>query len=199
MEGAGRQMLRREAVIDNLEARLAPERLEQLQKMRQDGLESGKKLLEAVGSENISPEVFSDLQAVRQKMDERLAETKKFLTEKKELLEKAQGGDDSAKKELQILRQERLKNIEENKALLKEKTEVRKELGEEIRGVKKNLREQAKDGDEQAREDLKKINEAQKENRQGRVERAEERKELRGNLKEWLQNNRQEMPNRGEN
>lgn len=135
LERAGEHTLRREELIGKLEARLAPENLEKLQEMRQAGLENSQRLLNAINNENISEEVRNHLEEVKQRIDDHLLEVKTFLTEKKELLQKVQSGDESAKAELEQLREERMDTKEENRIMLQEKVEVRQEVRQEVGSV----------------------------------------------------------------
>ena len=71
-------------------------------------------------------------------------EVKTFVETKKELLEKAQAGDEGAMEELKNLRQQRMENREERKteakALMDEKKEVRDEVRQEVKEVRKEMR-----------------------------------------------------------
>ncbi len=112
LEKAGEQIIQKEKIIDNLEERLGVERLEKLQQLRQQGLENGQKLFENVSNSGIPLEVVDNLRVVKEEINSRLENTRMFLTEKKELLQRIQNGDEDAKNELRTWQQERKGNAE---------------------------------------------------------------------------------------
>ncbi|MDP3244936.1 MAG: hypothetical protein Q8M83_04760 [bacterium] len=194
LEKTADQMLRRQAVLDVLEAKLDPERLQAIDKMREDNQERTQRLLNAVSNENISQEVRDHLQEVKDRVDERVEEVRVFREEKKDLLEKALEGDATAKQELKNLNQQRLETLKENKEEVKDLKKEIKDVGKDIiQGVRQErveLREKVKEGDEGAKEELKNLNQTQKQNV---LERREDRAELKDILKNNVKELRQEL------
>ncbi|MBU1613328.1 hypothetical protein KKC87_02775 [Patescibacteria group bacterium] len=186
MERAEKQVLHREEVIGKIEARLDPQRIEKLQELRQEGLESSRRLFNAIGNDNISAETKAHLEEIGQNIDAHLQDVKSFLIEKKDLLQRVQSGDETAKEELIQLRDERVENAkqlrQEKKELLQEKVEVKREVINEIKDVKNELREAVKSGDVEAKEKLQQINQVQLENKEKLLDRVEERREFRNDL-----------------
>jgi len=165
LERAGDHTLRREELIRKIEARLAPEDLEKLQEMRQAGLENSQRLLNAINNENISEEVREHLEEVKQRIEDHLLEVKTFLTEKKELLQKVQSGDESAKTELEQLREEKMNIKAENRTMLQERAEIKEEVRQEVGNVIKDMSNTTPTNNVEVEEESSQVGQVQKGNK----------------------------------
>lgn len=141
LQRAAEQSLKRQEIINRLEQRLTPESMQKLEELRTRGLENSQRLINAIGNENISTTTKARLEDIKARIEAHLAETKAFVQEKKDLLEKAQSGDTEAIDQLKKLRQERLKNMEERRLqtekLMQEKKENRNQIRNEVREVRR--------------------------------------------------------------
>jgi len=159
LQKAAEQSLHRQEIINKIEEKLSPENLQKLEAIRLRGLENSQKIIEVIGSENVSEETKAHLEEVKAKIETHLLEVKTFVEEKKVLLEKAQQGDETAIEELKAIHQERVQTREERKeevkTMMEEKREVRKEVIQEVKENRQELIEKAKIGDVQAKEQLK--------------------------------------------
>jgi hypothetical protein len=121
---------RKEEVFLKLEEKLTPEQLERLQNVRTQAEEKSRSLMNALENSNIPEEVRAHLENVKARIEEHQEEVKEFRDEQKELLDRIKSGDESAKEELQTIREERAAEIklnveerQENRAEVKNKLE----------------------------------------------------------------------------
>lgn len=167
MENIAIHQIRRERIMDKLEEKLPAEKVEKFRELREDALNGGRRLLNAINNEKVPENVREKLQAVKTRIEEHATEVKEFREEKKDLLEKAKTGDEQAKTDLKELQAERQETIKNRLESYKEK--------------RVELKEQAENGVRPAEKKLEKI-----ENRQ------EIRKEIKSEIKEKMQEVRQE-------
>lgn len=135
LEKAGDQMIYRERVLNKLEEKFDNNRLEKIKALREEAKTDGEKLLNVVGTENMSADVKAHLEEVRKKIEEQREEVKQFVEEKKVLLEKIKSGDEQAKEDLKKLQED---FVESRPG----RVEDRKEIRNEIKDIRKEVREQ---------------------------------------------------------
>ncbi len=105
---------RKEEVFLKLEEKLTPEQLERLENVRTQASEKSRSLMNALENSNIPEEVRAHLESVKARIEEHQEEVKEFRDEQKELLDRIKSGDESAKEELQTIREERAAEIKLN-------------------------------------------------------------------------------------
>jgi len=140
--------IRKEAVLDRIEAKIPEEKMAKWNEMRAKIEEKGKGILKAMENENLPEKVKEHLQNVKTRIEEHAAEVKEFQAQKKTLLEAVKNGDEGAKEQLQQLQETRKQTLEQNR--------------EEFKAKVIGLKESAQAGDVQAQKQLKMIKVEQK-------------------------------------
>jgi hypothetical protein len=105
---------RKEEVFLKLEEKLAPEQLERLENLRSQAEEKSRSLMNALENANIPEEVREHLEQVKMRIEEHREQVELFRDEQKELLDRVKSGDDTAKEELETLREDRAAEIKLN-------------------------------------------------------------------------------------
>lgn len=126
----------KEEVFLKLEEKLTPEQLERLKNIRTQAEEKSRSLMNALENSNIPEEVREHLESVKAKIEEHQEDVKQFREEQKALLDRVQAGDESAKKELQTLREERAAEIKLN---VEEKTTTTPSAERKLERVKEEI------------------------------------------------------------
>lgn len=155
--------IRKENILDKLEEKLPEEKLEKLREMRENGLKKSQRFLNAIENDKIPEEVKEHLKKVKSRVENHVQEVKEFNQKKRELLRNAKDGDESAKEELEALRENRQEEVQ-NRV-------------QERREVKETLREAVESGDEQALQKLKRMNVTEKVINRARLNAVEKRRE----------------------
>lgn len=115
--------LNKENILNKIEEKVPADKLLKWEEMRDSMTEKGQGLLRAMENENMPEAVKAHLEAVKNKIDEQVQVVKEFRAEKKDLLEKAKSGDETAREELEKLQEEKKARLEE----VKQNWEVKKE------------------------------------------------------------------------
>lgn len=108
-----RHHFNRETVMDNLEDQLPEDSLNEIRTMREEGLESSKRLLNAIANEDIPGAVRSHLQGVKEQIEKHAEDVKQYREQKTELLERRKAGDEAASGELEMLRGKRHEQVKD--------------------------------------------------------------------------------------
>ncbi len=150
----------REEFFSKLEKKLTPEQLERVENMRLQAEQKRQELLNSLENSTIPEEVREHLKEVKARIEDHVEEVQEFRNEQKVLLDRIKSGDDSAKEELQTLREDRRTEIKIN---IEERKEGREELKQKIKE-----REKADDSSEDVRksERIEKRTEAREEERE---------------------------------
>lgn len=138
--------VRKEAMLDRMEAKVPEDKLDKWNEMRVKAEEGGMGILNAMQNENLPEAVKVHLESVKEKVQAQAAVVKEFQAEKQKLLEAAKNGDETAKEQIKNLWQERQEKMNEVKANYQEK--------------KENLPQASGQVDEQAKPQLKMMNRA---------------------------------------
>lgn len=139
--------LNKENILNKIEEKIPADKMEKWDEMRDKLTEKGQGLLRAVENEKMPQAVKVHLEAVKNKINEQTQIVKEFQAEKKDLLEKAKSGDETAREELEKLQEEKKAKLEE----VKENFEVKKEE------FKAGVEERLKNSEDKVRPLLKKI------------------------------------------
>jgi len=139
-------------ILDELEKELAEGDTTAISELREKGAGSCSRLLNAVANENISAETKEHLEEVKARIEEHATEVAEYNMERKTLQEKVRNGEESAKADLQALKEERQTQLQ-----------IRTENVEQI---KTQLEEQAAAGDIKAEKKLEIINRVQENQKQ---------------------------------
>ncbi len=162
--------VRKDRVWDVIEERLPEERVDKLKELREEGLERGRRLMNAIENGKAPEPVKEHLRRVKEKVEQHAQEVRLYRERRVELLKDAKEGDDVAK--------DKLKDLRENRV---EKLKSRREVYKEKRGV---LIEAAKEGDQGAKKKLKVMDKVKNAVQERREEKKEDRKERVEDLKE---------------
>lgn len=106
-----RHHFNRETIMDNLEENMPEEKLDKVREMREEGLESRARLLNAIGNENIPEAVRDHLRGVKEQIEKHAEDVKQYREQKTELLERRKAGDGTATEELEAQRLERHEQV----------------------------------------------------------------------------------------
>lgn len=118
-----RHNLNRDAIMDRLESQLPEDGLGRIREVREQGLESSTRLMNALENENIPKAVKGHLQSVKKNIERQASEVKQYRIDKKDLLEKRKAGDQTADGRLKQLQAKRLEGVQN-------RVQQRQELGE---------------------------------------------------------------------
>jgi hypothetical protein len=136
-----------DVILDEIEKDFSKGDTTAIGQSREKGAEASARLLSAIANVNISAETKAHLEEVKARIEQHAAEVKAYNTERKTLQEKIGQGDESAKADLEALKDARQTQIQ-----------VRTEgVGE----IKTKLEEKANTGDEAAKKKLDIINKVQ--------------------------------------
>jgi len=114
LQNIGRHQVSREMIMDRFEETLPDDdRLDRIRQMRQEGLETGKRLLNALDNENIPERVREHLGKVKQGIEAHATDVQRYREEKRQLLERRQQGDEAAQGELRQLQLRRQQQVEQ--------------------------------------------------------------------------------------
>lgn len=101
IERTAQQIMKKEEVLNSLEEKIAPERMEMIQTMRQDNLEKSQNFLNSLPINEISLDIQERVQNMELKSRERLIENQNFIKENNLLIEQANEGNIEARQEIQ--------------------------------------------------------------------------------------------------
>ncbi len=141
LQNVATHQVRREGVLDRIEARIPEDKMEKWQEMREKTLEGSHRLLGAIENENIPEKVKEHLQGIKIRVEEHLQEVKQFNEQKRELKQAVKEGVEDAKIELQQLHEQRQEILQQRKNDFEHK--------------KEELKTAAEAGDKQAQRQLK--------------------------------------------
>jgi len=106
-----RHNFNREAIMDRIEEKLPEDELDNIRQLRVEGLDTNKRLVNALANENIPEGVKAHLQNVKNRIETQDTEIKQFRLEKKELLDKKKAGNEAAAGQLKQLQKQRLDGV----------------------------------------------------------------------------------------
>lgn len=158
MRNAAAHQIRRERLLDRLEAELPEDQADSVRELRAQGLERGMRLLNAINNENIPAEIRDHLRDVRERIQEHQGEVREYQQRRRALQESARQGDEVARQALQDLREERHTRVEERVA---DRQEQQAAVRPQLEEVKARLRAAAQAGDEDAARVLQQIEEVE--------------------------------------
>jgi len=151
LDNVAKHYLNKERVLEMIEDKIPPEKLEQFQQLRQTIGEKRETFLEYLeNSPNAPQEVKDKVLEISQKIEDIKEEREAFREEQKDLLEQIKAGNQEAKEAFQQMREERKQAMEQNRQQFKEE---RAEIVNRIN-----------EGDDTAVEELKQLNQEQKQN-----------------------------------
>lgn len=195
-----RHQVNQTLVLDKLEDKLPPEKLEQFQQFRERVETRQENFLQNLqNNPNILQEVKDKVSEVAARVEARVQERQEFRAEQKDLLNEIKAGNEQARTEFDVLRQDRQQQLQQVRQEFKEQRD------EIINQAKENNSGVANDA--KAANDLKAANElkqliqektqaVQGINRQVKNKAQEIRVELKQNtqgVKQQLQENRQQL------
>lgn len=143
LKNRAKQFEHQREIFDRLEEKSNDVILETVLKFREESVEQGKILENALQNEKIPEEVREHLKEVKTRMEEHAGEIKERVAEFKDLKTAAESGDESAVIKLEAFKEERKKEA-------RERMEEQREKMEKFEEKMMNVRRAAEEGDEQA-------------------------------------------------
>ena len=168
--------LNKERILEKIEDKLPPEKVEEFQQLRKTFEEKRQNFLNDLqNNPNVSQEIKDKLTNVLSRIKDIQQTREEFRIQQKDILEKIKAGNKDAKDQFEKLREERKQNLEQ--------------LREQFKEQKEEIINKIKEGDKDAVEELKGLNqERQRESAKIR----EAMKQKAGEIKEEIQLKRQE-------
>ncbi|MBT6294641.1 MAG: hypothetical protein HOJ25_03045 [Candidatus Magasanikbacteria bacterium] len=152
---------RRNQVLERIEERLPEDRREKFQQHVERLSNAGKRFFDNVNDEELPEGVRDHIKKHRVRVQAHVEKVKEFNTRRKDLRVRIADGDESAKEDLQQLKERRHEYVKEKKEGFAEK---RKETLDHIQQKRSearekisNLKDLAKEGDEEAKKALDKL------------------------------------------
>lgn len=144
--------VRKEKILDAIEAKLPAEKQEQFQVIREKVEQNSNRLLNAVSNANVPEAVKAHLQNVKDRIEEHAEVVKEFQAEKREILDKVKSGDEGAKEQLKLLNEDRKQVLEQVRIDFKEKSQV----------LRQEIKEDAVSGNVEAQKEVRILNRVEK-------------------------------------
>mgnify|MGYP001570933074 CR=1 FL=1 len=168
--------LNKQRILEKIEDKLSPEKLEEFQRLRKAFEEKDKNFLNDLqNNPNIPQEIKDRVKDVLLRVENTHKIREEFRIQQKAILDEIKAGNQDAKEQFEKLREERKQNLEKIREQFKER--------------KEEIIDRIKEGEEGAVKELKELNqERQKEATKIR----EEMKQKTGEIKDELQKKRQE-------
>ncbi|MFH1789540.1 MAG: DUF5667 domain-containing protein [bacterium] len=108
LKNVATHQIRRENMLDRIEEKLPDDKLEKFREMREKSIEQHRKfMLNIYNNQKMPDSVKSELKTIKDKIEQKYRDIVEFQVEKRGLQIKAQGGDQSAKQELEDLKSAR--------------------------------------------------------------------------------------------
>ncbi len=182
--------LNKERVLEKIEDKLPPEKLEEFQELRQNYKERFEKILDDLqNNPNVPQEVKDRVADVLSQAKNIQQAREEFRTQQKDILEEIKAGSQEAREKLEELRQERKQNLEELREQFKDK---RDEIIDRIKEGEKEAVDELKELNKDRQEDFAKIREEMK-------QKAEEiRREIQQKRQEGLKQIREDGKDEGD-
>jgi len=143
---------KKEDLLTQIEEKISAIKNNEFGEARVKALEKSQALVNALENPDLTPEKKAKLEAIQAKITTHLEEVKTFQDKKVELLEKIKSGDETAKTELEEIREafktQQEQQREESKQLLENIRETNKQILEKQREEAKNLNEDNKTEEE---------------------------------------------------
>ncbi len=180
-DNVAKHYLNKEKVLERIEDKISPEKLEQFQQVRVRIEEKREEFLNYLeNNSNVPQEVKDKVSGVVQRIEAIKLEREEFREGQKDLLEQIKAGSQEARVELENLREE--------------KKQATEQLREQYKENKIEIINKIKEGDSSAVDELKKLNEEQKMNALQIIQNVQEKAgEIRGEVKEQTGELRQEL------
>lgn len=119
LENVATHEIRKEEILDKIEAQIPEETREQWDQIRVNATSESRRLMNAINNEQISQPVREHLQNVQSRIEERAEVLNQYMKEKKELFN-AVGNEDRTQKALEQLREDQKQALERNREMYKE-------------------------------------------------------------------------------
>jgi len=204
LKNIAKHYLNKERILEKIEDKLPPEKLEEFQQMRQKMEERNKNFLDKLGNNpNISQEAKDKITNVLSQSEDIKKVRDEFRAQQKSILEEIKAGNSDARKKLEELREEKKQEAEKVREQFKDqKTEIINKIREGEEGAVMELKKLNKEQQKEAlklRESIKsKATEIKKEIQQKRQEGLQKIKELNVEKNQETEAMREELKQKAE-